>query len=102
MHYAAEYDAVLSMASTENGGRHTPVRSGYTSDMHVPNDIRYCTVFFSQEDVKPGEEARIVARVLVHSEDEGEALSGRSFQLKDGGTHVADIKLESLKSVEAL
>lgn len=92
------FAADLYLLSKEEGGRHTPVKSGsFRTDVRFKDAARFCSISFDEEFMSPGEKGKVNIEVLLHGEDEVKyLLSLDQWLLYDGERNIGVISNSEL------
>ena len=91
MEIPKDIEAMINYLSPEEGGRNTPVFSGYRGQFHYnDNDWDAPQIFPDAEQVKPGESVRAYLGFVSPKEHIGKVHVGMEFQVREGARVVGN------------
>ena len=92
-------EAEISFLSTEEGGRKTPVKSGYRPN-HFFGEFGYMGAIILEEPLNPGESRNVKVAFLDVKELREELAIGKEWRIQEGGFLVGKgIILKLLSSI---
>jgi hypothetical protein len=89
-----KFAAYLTLKSEADGGRRTPIKNGYRTDLSFKDERRILVIEFNKECFFPNESGEVIASVLLHSKDEIDyLLKVDSSSIIDGPTIIGELNL---------
>ena len=87
------FEAELYLLTKDQGGRHTPVKSGmFRTDIRFKDGARFCSISFDGEFMHPGETKTVQIDVLLHGDEEIDYLLNLDkWLLFDGAVNIGEI-----------
>lgn len=96
------FSVSLALYREDEGGRRTPIQSGFRTDIKFSDDeYRMAVIEFDGDLLFPGHSCDAVCTVLLHSEGEIDSLlSLRSTTIVDGPSVIGLIKIHNVLNRE--
>ncbi len=92
-----KFACLINLKNKEEGGRHTPISSGFRTDMKFNDEFRMVVIEFDQEWLFPGQEVQGNITALLHGDDEIEkVLENKTSIIADGANEIGKIEVISV------
>ena len=83
--------------NTAEGGRHTPISSGFRTDMQFGDEHRMVVLEFDKEWLFPGESISAQMTALLHSDEEiSRLIDIKVVSLVDGANQIGAVEIVSV------
>lgn len=70
-----KFHAILNLKAEIEGGRRTPIKNGFRTDLnYIGNQVRFAVFEFDEDFLFPGNSKVVICHVLLHSEQEIENM----------------------------
>lgn len=99
----ASFKAILVLYDKEHGGRYTPIKSGFRTDIEFKDEVRFSIIKFEQDSLCPGSESEVTIDLYLHGDDEVSYFSKREkCKVLEGSFNIGEIKGFRLLETEYL
>jgi hypothetical protein len=65
----------MYLNSTDEGGLHLPMKSGFRTDVAYKDEIRICQITFEKDEASPGTSELVEIQLWLHTDEEVEYFS---------------------------
>ena len=97
------FSAQLFLYTKENGGRHTPIESGFRTDVKFKDEVRFSVFKFEKSSLPPGGRINAEVKLLLHSDEEvSYFLSEDCLLILEGDARIGELSNLKLKKKENL
>lgn len=94
-----KFSMILTLTTQKEGGRKTPIYSGFRTDLKFENEYRITVIEFDKKLLFPGESYPIICSVLLHSEQEiNYLLNSQSTSIVDGSNIIGHVDIKDIIS----
>ncbi|MEJ2756739.1 MAG: hypothetical protein P8104_13185, partial [Gammaproteobacteria bacterium] len=78
---------------SDDGGRRTPIRSEFRTDVSFKDEIRMVLIEFEKEFLSPGDEYSVIVKMWLHNEKEANFYSlGKEYYVLEGAKKIGLLK----------
>lgn len=96
-----KFSAHLILKTEIDGGRRTPIKNGYITDLKFKDSYRIVAIEFDKNLLFPGEASSIVCHILLHGEDEiNYLLEFPQTFISDGPNIIGHIEINNIINKE--
>lgn len=91
------FSATLELLGKNEGGRSTPIKSGFRTDVKFGDAYRMAVFEFEGGWLLPGDKKNVECSIMLHSETEIDSLLDQSStHLADGSNIIGKLRIEGV------